>query len=116
MLQDSLSDYRLVRIFLNSFLVYRYAPGVKEFTNKAAEPENSFRVQNANLLSADSLIAPMASLPSPATLSTSNEAGKPLYHDSPALSASCLDKLNATQSKQIYTWIDSNGIRHIRQC
>ncbi|WP_218311402.1 DUF4124 domain-containing protein [Alteromonas antoniana] len=102
----------VLTITLNSFLVYRYAPGVKEFTSKAAEPKHSSMVQKANLLSNDSLIAPTEPLPNPITLASPDEASKRLYHDSTALIASCLDKLHAPKSKQIYTWIDTNGIRH----
>lgn len=104
-------------IALNTILVYQYAPGVKQFfafnsdneiapTGKQESPELIADIaEPSGTQTQDGASEPVSPIP----ISKSNRAAQELA----IIGSTCMDKLKQTQKKQIYTWIDANGIRHL---
>ncbi len=104
-------------IVLNTILVYRYAPGIKQFfafssyneiapTTEQVSPELIADIAEPNPIQTQvDKSEPVSLIP----ISKSNRGACELAF----VGSSCMDKLKQTQKKQIYTWIDANGIRHL---
>lgn len=109
----------VVAVALNSLLVYCYAPGVKQFVGEAAESPDRTHSSAKSKKSELSINAASPDVHRPANAHSLPDTAiqpsprKKAFAELTLSGSRCLDKLEGNKTKQIYTWTDASGVRHI---